>query len=101
LEELVARGVRPGRRRLFVIDGAIDQVYRANQPVQRCRQHKLRNVLGHLPKDQHDQARSTLKAAWMLSPAEGLAKLRQYAEWLERQWARNSIVFSERHQTTE
>jgi transposase-like protein len=92
LEELVARGVRPGRRRLFVIDGAkalraaIDQVYGANQPVQRCRQHKLRNVLGHLPKDQHEQARSTLKAAWKLTPQEGIAKLRQYAEWLERQW---------------
>jgi putative transposase len=92
LEELVARGVKPSRRRLFVIDGAkalraaIDQVYGANQPVQRCRQHKLRNVLGHLPKDQHDQARSTLKAAWKLAPQEGLAKLRQYAEWLERQW---------------
>jgi transposase-like protein len=92
LEDLVARGVKPGRRRLFVIDGAkalraaIDQVYGTNQPVQRCRQHKLRNVLGHLPKDQHDQARSTLKAAWKLTPAEGMAKLRQYAEWLERQW---------------
>jgi len=92
LEELVVRGVKPGRRRLFVIDGAkalrvaIDQVYGANQPVQRCRQHKLRNVLGHLPKDQHDQARATLKAAWKLSEKEGLAKLRQSAEWLERQW---------------
>ena len=99
LEELVARGVKPGRRRLFVIDGAkalraaIDQVYGANQPVQRCRQHKLRNVLGHLPKDQHDQARATLKAAWKLVPQEGLAKLRQYAEWLDCQWpsAANSV----------
>jgi len=92
LEELVARGVKPGRRRLFVIDGAkalraaIDQVYGGNQPVQRCRQHKLRNVLGHLPKEQHDQARSTLKAAWKLNDKEGVAKLRQYAEWLEREW---------------
>jgi len=92
LEELVARGVKPGRRRLFVIDGAkalraaIDQVYGSNQPVQRCRQHKLRNVLGHLPKDQHDQARATLKAAWKLSEKEGIAKLRQYADWLEGQW---------------
>jgi putative transposase len=92
LEELVARGVKPGRRRLFVIDGAkalraaIDQVYGSNQPVQRCRQHKLRNVLGHLPKDQHDQARATLKAAWKLNDKEGLAKLRQYADWLECQW---------------
>jgi transposase-like protein len=92
LEELVARGVKPGRRRLFVIDGAkalraaIDQVYGSNQPIQRCRQHKLRNILGHLPKEQHDQARSTLKAAWKLNEKEGVAKLRQYAEWLDRQW---------------
>lgn len=92
LEELVARGVKPGRRRLFVIDGAkalraaIVQVYGGDQPVQRCRQHKLRNVLGHLPKEQHDQARSTLKAAWKLNDKEGVAKLRQYAEWLEREW---------------
>lgn len=92
LEELVARGVQSGRRRLFVIDGAkalrtaIDQVYGTNQPVQRCRQHKLRNVLGHLPKDQHDQARSTLKAAWKLSEKEGKPKLLQYAQWLEKDW---------------
>lgn len=92
LEELVARGVKPGRRRLFVIDGAkalraaIDQVYGTNQPVQRCRQHKLRNVLGHLPKQQHDQARSTLKAAWKLPEQEGKPKLQQYAEWLDRDW---------------
>ena len=43
LEELVERGVRPGRRRLFVIDGsralraAIDRVYGDDNPVQRCR----------------------------------------------------------------
>jgi len=92
LEELVARGVKPGRRRLFVIDGAkalraaIDQVYGGDQPVQRCRQHKLRNVLGHLPKEQHDQARSTLKAAWKLNDKDGVAKLQQYAEWLQREW---------------
>jgi putative transposase len=92
LEELVTRGVKPDRRRLFVIDGskalrkAIDQVYGANNPVQRCRNHKLRNVLGHLPKDQHEQCRATVKAAWKLSAQEGTAKLEQYAAWLERDW---------------
>jgi transposase-like protein len=92
LEELVERGVKPSRRRLFVIDGAkalrtaIDQVYGCENPVQRCRQHKLRNVLGHLPKDQHDQATSTLRAAWKLDSKEGRRKLEQYAKWLERQW---------------
>lgn len=92
LEDLVARGVRADRKRLFVIDGskalrkAIDQVFGAGNPVQRCRNHKLRNVLGHLPKEQHDQARATLKAAFKLEAEDGAAKLQQYASWLERDW---------------
>jgi transposase-like protein len=92
LEELVERGIKPGRRRLFVIDGAkalrtaIDQVYGGHNPVQRCRKHKERNVLGHLPKDQHDQATATLRAAWKLGEKEGMQKIEQYAGWLEREW---------------
>ena len=92
LEDLVARGLRADRRRLFVIDGAqalrkaIGQVFGASHLVQRCRNHKLRNVLGHLPKEQHEQARSTLRAAWKLDADEGIRKLEQYASWLEREW---------------
>jgi len=92
LEDLVERGVSPFRKRLFVIDGskalrkAIDQVFGHQNPVQRCRNHKLRNVLGHLPKEQHDQAKATIKAAFKLSADEGMAKLQQYASWLERDW---------------
>jgi putative transposase len=92
LEDLVARGLDPKRRRLFVIDGskalrkAIDQVFGDKTPVQRCRNHKLRNVLGHLPEDQHDQAKSTFKAAFKLDVKEGTAKIEQYATWLEREW---------------
>ena len=94
LEDLVQRGVAPapGKRRLFVIDGAkalrkaIDQVYGKQNPVQRCRNHKKRNVLGHLPKDQHAQARATMAAAWKLDADEGIKKLEQYASWLERDW---------------
>jgi putative transposase len=80
------------RRRLFVIDGskalrkAIDQVFGQQHPVQRCRNHKLQNVLGHLPKDQHDQAKATLRAAWRLEADEGMAKIQQYASWLENDW---------------
>ena len=92
LEDLAARGLDAFTRRLFVIDGskalrkAIDQVFGNNQPVQRCRNHKLRNVLGHLPKEQQDQAKSTIKAAWKLAADDGMAKLKQYAEWLEQDW---------------
>jgi len=92
LQELVARGVTPGRRRLFVIDGskalrrAIDQVYGPGNPVQRCRNHKMDNVLGHLPEEQKQQARSTLRAAWKLDADAGMARIETYASWLERDW---------------
>ncbi len=54
LEHLVSHGVSPERRRLFVIDGsrpatAINAVFGAETPVQRCRNHKLRNVLRRYP----------------------------------------------------
>ena len=42
--------------------------------------------MGHLPKEQHEQARSTLRAAWKLDADEGIRKLEQYASWLEREW---------------
>ena len=92
LEDPVRRGLDAERRRLFVIDGskalrkAIDQVFGDGTPVQRCRNHKLRNVLGHLPEDQHEPAKATFKAAFKLDVKEGTAKLEQYATWLEREW---------------
>ena len=92
LEDLVARGLDPKRRRLFVIDGskalrkAIDLVFGDGTPVQRCRNHKRRNVLGHRPEAQHDQARAPLKAAFKLDAKEGAAQLAQDATWLEREW---------------
>lgn len=90
LEDLVARGLDPKRRRLWVIDGAtalrtaIDAVFGGDTPVQRCRNHKVRNVTGYLPKDQHEQAKATLKAAFKLDAKEGMAQIEQYATWLER-----------------
>ena len=92
LEELVERGLQADRCRLFVIDGAkalrsaIGHVFGKRNLVQRCRNHKVRNVLGHLPKAQHEQARSTLRAAWKLEAGEGIRRVEQYAAWLEREW---------------
>jgi transposase-like protein len=91
LEELVRRGLDPARPRRFVIDGskalrsAIDTVFGADQLVQRCRNHKQRNVTSHLPNDQHDQALATMRAAFKLEAAEGMAQLQQDASWLERE----------------
>jgi transposase-like protein len=90
LENLVERGLDPSRRRLFVIDGskalrgAITQVFGREHPVQRCRNHKLRNVVGHLPKDLHAQAKAVMRSAWKLDAKEGEQKLDQLARWLER-----------------
>jgi transposase-like protein len=90
LEDLVERGLDPSRRRLFVVDGAkalrkaIDQVFGSQHPVQRCRNHKIRNVVAHLPKDQHDQVRSAMRAAYKLEAKDGEQKLEQLARWLER-----------------
>jgi putative transposase len=92
LENLVARGLDPGHQRLFVIDGskalrsAINAVFGQQHPVQRCRQHKLSNVLERLPKDQQEQMRSAIRAAWKLNAKEGMARLRKLAEWLQRDY---------------
>jgi putative transposase len=69
LEDLVERGVDPKRRYLFVIDGskalrrAVTAVFGARQPVQRCRRHKERNVVGYLPEALHATAKQQLRAA--------------------------------------
>jgi transposase-like protein len=92
LEDLVARGLDPKRRRLFVIDGskalraAIDRVFGKRVAVQRCRNHKLRNVLDYLPKELKPQVASVLRAALRLGAEEGIAKLKQQAQWLEREY---------------
>lgn len=92
LEDLVARGVKPEQKRLFVIDGskalrtAINAVFGNHQPVQRCRAHKLRNVVDHLPKDQKDQVKSVLRAAWKMEAKAGMARLKKLAEWLQREY---------------
>lgn len=91
LEQLVRQGVDPRRRRLFVIDGskalraAINAVF-GEQPIQRCRNHKLRNVLGRLPRDQQGQTGSLMRAAWKLGEKEGMAKFRQIAAWLKHDY---------------
>jgi len=92
LESLVERGVRPDRRRLFVIDGskalraAIEAVFGPQHPVQRCRKHKLDNVAGHLPRELQGQVKTLMRAAYRLPADEGMAQLKQQARWLEQQY---------------
>ena len=75
-----------------VIDGAqalgnaIDAGYGSPNPVPRCRIHKLRNVIGHPPKDQQRNARGTLAAAWKLDAAEGKQQIEQRASGYEKKY---------------
>jgi putative transposase len=92
LQHLVEQGVDPTRQRLFVIDGskalrtAINAVFGADTPVQRCRNHKLRNVLGRLPRRQQEQTASLMRAAWKMNQKDGMVKFRQLAGWLEHDY---------------
>lgn len=88
LESLVERGIDPERRTLFVIDGskalrsAIERVFGQANPVQRCRNHKVKNISDKLPEELKDQVKAVMKAAYKLPWQEGLARLKKQAEWL-------------------
>lgn len=90
LQELIERGLEVERARLFVIDGgkairkAIRDVFGAWALVQRCQEHKRRNVLDHLPKGKRARVSKALRDAWR-SESEATARrlLRQLARELE------------------
>ena len=91
LTHLRDHGLPTDRQYLFVIDGAkalraaIEEVFGGDQPVQRCRNHKVRNVLDELPKEQHGQALNLMRAAWKVKTAEeGEKRLEQLARFWER-----------------
>ena len=70
LSDLVDRGLDVEQGLLFVIDGskglrkAIRQVFGNDVPVQRCTQHKQRNVLDHLPERDRQAVKARLRRAW-------------------------------------
>jgi putative transposase len=93
LEDLVSRGLESERKMLIVLDGAkalrkaVQMVLGEQAVVQRCRIHKLRNVLDQLPEEKKAQARWRLQAAWARKDASVAEKeLRQTAKWLEPSW---------------
>ena len=93
LEDLVSRGLDSQRKMLVVIDGAkalrkaVKMLFGEQALVQRCRLHKMRNVLDHLPKEQQPQARWRLQRAWaQKDPKVAEQELRKVARWLEQSW---------------
>jgi transposase-like protein len=81
LNNLVTRGLDPQQPYLFVIDGgkglrrAIKDVFGKRSVVQRCQEHKRRNVLSHLPKRLHPSVNKMLRDAYG-STSEAVAKKR-------------------------
>jgi transposase-like protein len=83
-------GLLTDRKYLFVIDGAkalragIEEVFGGDQPVQRCRNYKVRTVIDELPKEQHAQALNLMHAAWKVKSAEeGEKRLERVARFLK------------------
>ena len=70
LSDLIERGLDAQRVRLWVIDGgkalrkAIVQTFGEAALIQRCQEHKRRNVIEHLPKDMHASVNRALRDAW-------------------------------------
>lgn len=76
LSDLIERGLQADRARLWVVDGGkalrrgIMECFGRLALVQRCQEHKRRNVLEHLPEDMHAGVKRALKDAWSASDAE-------------------------------
>jgi transposase-like protein len=70
LAELIERGLQADRPRLWVIDGAkalrraITECFGALALVQRCQEHKRRNVLEHLPEAKQAGVGRAMRDAW-------------------------------------
>ena len=70
LSELIERGLDADRPRLWVIDGgkalrrAIIDCLGTQALVQRCQEHKRRNVIEHLPEELHASVGRAMRDAW-------------------------------------
>ncbi len=70
ISELIERGLAADAPRLWVIDGAkalrraIVETFGTSALVQRCQEHKRRNVLEHLPEDLQPSISHALREAW-------------------------------------
>jgi putative transposase len=91
LQDLVSRGLKNGEDLLYVIDGgkglraAIRAVFGDSAAVQRCQQHKRRNVLAHLPVSRQKTVDRMLIEAYKSESLKTARKrLHQIISWLER-----------------
>jgi putative transposase len=93
LAELRERGLNTEASILVVIDGAkalhkgIQEVFGGRALIQRCRVHKRRKVLDHLPLERRAQVAWRLRGAWAkATPEAALKELRACVAWLQSIW---------------
>lgn len=89
LRNLIDRGLSVERKRLIVSDGskgiyrAVNEILGADNPHQRCRNHKIMNVIRYLPKPLKPHVACVMKAAYKLDADEGMRRLKEQAKALE------------------
>lgn len=91
LTDLRDRGLSFENPLLFVLDGskalaaAVKRLCGPQAPIQRCQQHKIRNVLGYLADKHHDDVRGRMASAYACKDwREGEKALNTLAAWLTR-----------------
>lgn len=90
LVDLRDRGLDTEAAILVVLDGAkalhkaVKEVFGERALIQRCRVHKLRNVIEHLPKEKQRHAVWRLRGAWAKPTTQAaLKELRATVQWLD------------------
>jgi putative transposase len=80
LEDMARRGLDAGKDYLFVLDGskalrsAVARMFGSDVTVQRCQQHKRRNVLDHLPKEHQHAIDARISAAYNMADYDAAKK---------------------------
>jgi putative transposase len=73
LQDIIDRGLDPAGEYLFLLDGskalkkAVKLVFGQNSLIQRCLEHKIRNILDYLPEQNKSRIRKKLRAAWSMN----------------------------------
>jgi len=91
MESIKDRGFKMLDKILVVLDGskalksAVDRVWGEKSLIQRCQEHKIRNVQSYLPESLHPEVRRRLKVAYgMKNYKEAKDYLYETVAWLEQ-----------------
>ena len=91
LEDMTRRGLDTGKAYLFVLDGskalrsAVAKTFGQDALVQRCQQHKRRNVSEHLPEEHQSAIDARISAAYKMAEYDDAKKsLDLTVKYLER-----------------